>query len=252
MNNFTFSTPVNSIDSAALLITLGFDLLECKVVNHINLNTKTHTPREINATWTFSKNSKYCPEAGSVSNVLKKFVFPTKGEKITNLYQRAKIAAHNYQVLKSVLVENKPLQQIQGFDYTIFKNSNGEVIPQDSLMNTYSSVDIASIAIAGALGCKLLSYEYSFDKLRVFAAPNKSGISLQTIESLKSDKELHNTNNFSVLPVLTAMFLNRKWLMDEIHNRNKSILISRGDRMVMFNKNTSDNFKEQALNFINQ
>lgn len=251
MNDYTYSSGVESIDHAALLITLGYDLKDCKIVNHINMNTGNHAPRKINATWTFSKNSRYCKEAGSVSNVLRKFAFPAKNERAVNVYQLAKIAAHNYQVLKSVLLEHKPLQQIQGVNYTIFKNSNGNQVINDCIMGL-SSCDISSIAIAGAMGCSIMGYIYDNDRLRVTLSPNKEGITVKMIEDLKNDPELHNAKNYATLPVLIAMFINRKWLMDTIHNRNSSIMISRGDRLVMFDKNTCDNLKEKALHFINQ
>lgn len=251
MNDFNFTTDVNSLDLAALLVTLGFDLKECKVVNHINLNSQNHSPRPISASWHFSTHSPYCPDAGHIEKVMKRYSFPSTGEPAVNVYQLAKIAAHNYQVLKSVILEGKKLQQIKGPNYTIFKNNNGENIPQDNYAQ-FASCDIASIAVAGALGCEIAGYSIINNKLFVRMNPTNDGINLRMIEDMKQDYAISNTTNFNTLPVLIATFINREQLMNEMHEQSKAVMITRGDKLVMFGKNTSDKLKHKALRFINE
>lgn len=250
MDNFNFSSAVDSLDEASLLVTLGFELKEVKVVNHINLNSQNHSPRPINASWTFSKTSPFCPDAGSIQSVLRKFAFPYTGEAAYNVYQLAKIAAHNYQVLKSVILYGEKLQQIGGPNYTILKNNNGEEISREILYG--ASNDISSIAIAAALGCKIVAYNLMNGKLYVNMLPSNDGISLQMIENMKHDQAAMSGNNFNTLPVLVGMFINRQLLMKEIHEQKKSVLITRGDKLVMFGKDTSDELKHKALKFINE
>lgn len=250
MNDFNFTTSVDSLDVSALLITLGYELKECKVVNHVNLNTENHTPRPTSASWHFSKYSRAFPEAGNIEKVLKKYTFPELYEPSVNVYQLAKIAAHNYQVLKTVILKGEKLQQLEGPNYVMLKNNNGKYIGQEALYG--GSSDIASIAVAAALGCKVISYGMINGKLNVSMAPSKDGINLHMIEQMKHDPAIANENNFNVLPILVAMFINRDILKKEIYEQTKTIMITRGDRIVMFNKNASDSIKHKALKFINE
>ena len=249
-DNFNFTTNVDRLDEAALLVTLGFELKEVKVINHINLNTNDHTPRPINASWNFSRYSPYYPDCGTVEKVLKRFDFPYIGEAAVSVYQLAKIAAHNYQCLKSVIVYKEKLQQIKGQNYTLLKNNNGEEI---STKITYgASCDISSIAIATALGCEITAYSIVNDKLFVNVKPSNDGITLEMIEHMKNDPAANSVNNFNTIPVLVGMFINRQQLKNEIYEQNKSVLITRGDKMVLFNKNASAELKHKVLKFINE
>lgn len=249
-NDFNFTTTVDSLDLSALLITLGFNLNEVKVVNHINLNSQSHTPRPISASWHFAKTSLQFPEAGNIEKVIKRYALPYPGDTAVNIYQLAKIAAHNYQVLKSVILNGEKLQQIEGPNYTLLKNNNGQTINKEIIYG--ASNDISSIAIATALGCKIIGYNIVNGKLFANVLPTNDGINLKMIENLKHDSSIANESNFNTLPVLIATFINREILMKEIHEQNKSVMITRGDKIVMFGKNASDNLKHKALKFINE
>ena len=218
---------------------------------HAELPSQNHTPRPISASWHFSKTSLYCPDAGNVEKVLKRFAFPHTGDSAVNVYQLAKIAAHNYQVLKSVILNGEKLQQIEGPNYIIFKNNNGENINGTDIYG-HCSTDISSIAIAGALGCKIDSYSIINNKLFVLMKTSKDGISLKMIEDMKQEYAIANISNFNTLPVLIAMFINRELLKNEIYEQQKSVMITRGDKIVMFGKDASDSLKRKALEFINE
>jgi hypothetical protein len=251
MNNcYKFTTKIDSLDIAALLVTLGYELKEVKCVNHIDLNSQSHAPRPISASWHFSTHSSYCPEAGHVEKVIKKYEFPYQGDSTVNVYQIAKIAAHNYQVLKSVILNGEKLQQKEGPNYTVLKNNNGDNIEKEVIYG--ASCDTASIAIAAALGCKVSSYCIVNDRLYVNMLPSKDGITLKMIEDMKQDQSIANTLNFNTLPVLVAMFINRDILKKEIYEQNKTVLITRGEKIAMINKNASDSIKQRALKFINE
>jgi hypothetical protein len=251
---FNYSSKVDQVDQAALLVTLGFDLKDVKIINHIDLNTNNHRPREINASWTFSNTSPYCKDVGTATKVMKRFVFPARGDKAVNVCELAKIAAHNYQVMKSVILNGEKLQQIEGPNYTVLKNNNGEEIPfvQPHLILGKGASDLASVAVATALGCKVASYYIHNGELIVNVADSKEGISLAMVESEKYNSTLNDVTNFNVLPVLVSMFINREYLMRDMHQQSKAVMISRGDRMVMFGKNTSEELKRKSLKFINE
>ena len=82
--------------------------------------------------------------------------------------------------------------------------------------------------------------------------PSKDGITLRMLEDMKHDQAIDNANNFNTIPVLVAMFINRQLLMNEIYEQNKSVMITRGDKLVMFSKDASDKLKHKALKFINE
>lgn len=252
MNDFNFSTKIEQIDQAALLITLGFELKEVKVVNHIDMNTNSHKPRKINASWTFSKFSPFIKELGSSYSVLQKFVFPQKGDTNISLLNRCKIASHNYQVLKSVIIDGKPLQQINAGDYVILKNANGKEIPKSpSIINQNYNYTFALIAIATALGCEISRYEVFNNQMFVVMEQNKDGLNIQMIKDIYNNFN-PQSDDFTVLPTLIAMFINREHLIKEIHEQKKAVMITRGDRIVMFDKDVSDELKSKSLSFINQ
>ena len=90
------------------------------------------------------------------------------------------------------------------------------------------------------------------NKLFVRMNQSKDGISLGMIEALKQDYTIANISNFNTLPVLIAMFINREQLRNEIYEQHKSVMITRGDKLVMFGKDASDSLKRKALKFINE
>jgi hypothetical protein len=132
----------------------------------------------------------------------------------------------------------------------VLKNNNGESIETEMIYG--ASCDTASIAIAAALGCKVSSYCIVNDRLYVNMLPSNDGITLKMIEDMKHDQAVANVLNFNTLPVLVAMFINRDALKKEIYEQTKSVMITRGDKIVMFNKNASDSLKQKALKFINE
>ena len=118
----------------------------------------------------------------------------------------------------------------------VLKNNNGDTIDKELIYG--SSCDIASIAIAAALGCKVSSYCIVNDRLYVNMLPSKDGITLKMLEDMKQDNAIANELNFNTLPVLVAMFINRDILKKEIYEQTKSVMITRGDKLVMFNNAT--------------
>ena len=48
------------------------------------------------------------------------------------------------------------------------------------------------------------------------------------------------------------MFTNRELLKNEMYEQQKSVMITRGDKIVMFGKDASDSLKRKALKFINE
>ena len=96
--------------------------------------------------------------------------------------------------------------QIDGDGYTMLKNANGVAIPKSE--GVEGSSDLASIAIAAALGCKIVAYSLDAGRLSVEMLAAHNGITLSMIEQEK-DNPNPETDNYNLLPTLVAAFLNR-------------------------------------------
>lgn len=84
---------------------------------------------------------------------------PEKSQKIKNVAELAKLTAHNYQVLKSVVTENKPLKQIVCNGYTMLKNDNANEIPNQINNEDERTTNLMNIAICSSLGGIITGYE---------------------------------------------------------------------------------------------
>lgn len=248
-----YTIGVEEVDRAALLIALGYECKNYSVITMIDLNSSVAQKRGKTANYSFSDYSKGCQDFGTAQDVLEKYKFPKKGEPISNTIQAAKLAAHNYQVLKSVILQNQPLMQIQGNGYTMLKNANGDSVPRlddNGLLNATGSSDISSIAIAAALGCKVASYSLDAGKLQVWMYPAANGITLSMIEAEKNSPTVTDENNYNLLPVLVATFLNRDELMRGIY-ANQQVLLMRGSKSAIFSANADEDTKARILRQLN-
>lgn len=153
----------------------------------------------------------------------------------------AKVAAHNYQVLKSVVRENRPLQQIRGENYCILKNMNGSNIIGDE--TDYSTTDLSVISIASALGFEISSYTIADGVLTVYYT-----------EDIKEivDKWLNDDHddNYDYLSVLINTFKNRNSMMEETYAKN-TLHLSSGYKQVIVGKNCSEELKKKVTEFLN-
>lgn len=248
-NEFTFTTNVSSLDLSALLVSLGYPLYDVKATHHIDLNAFNNRPRPVSATWHFGTTSPYARNLGTIDKVIKKYSFPGKGENALNVFQYAKIAAHNYQVLKSVVLDGAFLQQLYGPNYVILKNNNGYIV--ENTVTYGATSDLAAVAIACALGCRCTSWHLSNGVLYV-ATDTHDGINANVIAQMKDDPAIASESNFDILPVLICTFINREQLQKEIHENQKKIMLTRGDRMAFFEKGASESLKRKVLAFINE
>lgn len=243
--NYTEKT--NEVDFAAFLVSLGFEMKNYTVTTTINLN-KNEKKRTKSGSWDFSDESEDFDKLGNAKAVKSLYKLPTKNEPASNLAELAKLTAHNYQALKTVLTQGKPLQQIIGDGYILLKNENGNRI---SGSTTGTSTDnLSAIAIACSLGCEVVNYSLDENrKLRVVLSPNKDGLTVEQVEhELKNET---NDNNFSPLSVLVSTMQNRKELLTGLYNEEK-ILILRGEKSAIFDKNTPKEIKERILASLNE
>ena len=235
MNNI-FTVPVSSMDLAALLCSLGFEMTYFEIIHHIKMEEKDK--RHKTAVFKFSDTS----ESGlTLKKVRDDYIFPQKGQPARNVCEFAKIAAHNYQILKSVILENRPLQIIQGENYCILKNMNGQNVEGEK--TNYFSSDLSVIAIAAALGFNITHYTMEDGKLIVYFDEDL----LYVENEFKTDKD---DNSYGYLAVLVNTFKNRKILMEETFAKH-TLHLSNGFRQVIVGKEMGDNLKKKVMDFLN-
>lgn len=247
-----YNLKINTVDLAAFLIALGFEMKNYTVTAYIDLNDRNRK-RPKSGSWDFADNSKNFTELGDCKSVIEKYKLPTKGEPIKNMAELAKLTAHNYQVLKSVLTENKPLLQIIGDGYTVLKNDNGASIPisNSTLFKFDETTDLMTVAIGCAMGCKIGSYYFDENKqLHITLYAPANGITIKRIEDAKNNEAVEDLTNYEPLNVLLATSINRKELMKGIYNKERICLI-RGDKRAYFDKNADEELKKKILERMN-
>lgn len=245
-----YSLKINEVDLAAFLIALGFEMEDYSITKTIDLNQ--NKKRYISGSWSFSDHSLY-KEMGDAQSVLRKYKLPEKGQQVKNIAEYAKLTAHNYQVLKSVLVERKPLMQIHGDGYTILKNENGVFIPEmnSNLYKLDETKDLMNVAISCALGCRVANYCFNEkQELIVSLYPSSNGITPLFIEKEKQNPAVEDETNYNILPVLLAYSINRKELLRGVYNQER-IKIIRGNKQGIFYKSSDDSVKEKILKELN-
>ena len=231
-----FTVPISSMDFAALLCSLGFEMKHFEIIHHIKMEEKER--RSKSAVFEFDD---YCDAGYSLKTVKENYIFPDKGKEANHFSQFAKIASHNYQILKSVIKEERPLQQIIGENYIMLKNMNGQ--PLDGDITNHFTCDLSVIAIATALGFEISAYDFIDGNLVVYFKESIDYI----LKDWNTDKDDDNFNNLSIL---VNMFKNRKFLMEETYAKH-TLHLSNGERQVIVGKNMSDVLKKKVMDFLN-
>ena len=231
-----FTVPVSSMDFAALLATLGFEMKHFEIIHHIKMENRDK--RTKTAVFEFADTS----ESGcSMKGVKENYSFPDKGKEATHFSQYAKIAAHNYQILKSVIKDNRPLQQIIGENYCILKNMNGTEIEGEE--TPYKTSELSVIAIASALGYNISSYKIVDDNLVVYYN--------ESIEEIMNEWMTdRDDDTYDYLNILINTFKNRKFLMEETYAKHTLHLMN-GEKQVIVGKNMDEKLKKKVTDFIN-
>lgn len=244
-----YTVEVDEVDSAALLIALGYECRKFVIISCVDISYSEPMKLGKRAQYEFGDESKGCKKYGSADEVLAAHNLPLKGKTCNNVIERAKLAAHNYQVLKSVIMNNQPLQQIKGDGYTMLKNANGESVAQ-SHDTVGSSENLASIAIAAAMGCKVCSYSLENGRLVVVMDANKDGLTLGKIDQMLHNEDLVDEDNYNDLEVLVATFLNREQLIKGVF-ADKKVMLMRGSKTAIFSPDATESMKKRILEHLN-
>lgn len=180
-----YNDKINNVDMAAYLIALGYEMEQYIVTSYIDLNDRSRI-RPKSGSWQFNDISTGFKKYGDCKEAIEKYKLPQKGSKIENLGELCKLFAHNYQVLKSVVNDNKELMQIRGDGYTVLKNENGSSIPIScsSLFPLDETQNIITVAIHTALGGRIEGYYFDENKILHVKLSNNP-YSLKQIENVE-------------------------------------------------------------------
>lgn len=172
---------------------------------------------------------------------------PLKGHNASNIGEYAKLSAHNYQVLKSVIMEGGELKQIPAKNYTMLKNQNGDYIPKERTENMTD--DLAKISVYCALGGLIKSY-YLDENNRLFVKLEKD---FKEFDRIKEEllNGSHDLANYDFLPILTAMTINRRELMTGIYTAEQ-VCVMRGEKKAIIAKNATEEVKQKVLSALNR
>ncbi len=242
MNNFSFNTSVSGVDEAALLIALCFPCKPPQLVKSVNVSSQgKDIPSRL--VWHFAAKS---PAGYNINAARLAFHLPKRSQLASDIFQRARIAACNYQALKSAL-RGEPLTALSGGNYTLLRNGDGTPVPPLSPGTPCTSSHLPSVAIACALGCRLAAAGRALDILHVLPAPGQQ-ITPEYVQSYGASEEAARPENFSDLAVLCAMFKNRAVLMEQAYGRR--VVFRNGSRAAIVSGDAPNKMIDKAYDFI--
>ncbi len=242
MNHLSFNTAVSGVDEAALLIALCFPCKPPQLVKSVNCNSRGKSVPD-RLTWHFAAKS---PSGYDLNTARLAFTLPKHHQPANGIFQRARIAACNYQALKSTL-RGEPLTALIGQNYTLLRNGEGNPVPPLFSGAPCTSSHLPSVAIACALGCRLAATGRILDTLHVLPSPGQP-VTPELVQNYGNSEESARPDNFSDLAVLTAMFKNRAVLMEHAYGRR--VVFRNGSRAAIVSGDSSEKLIDKAYDFI--
>lgn len=229
------------------MVALGFELKTAKCITNINLDSIT-TGREKSAVFDFGD---YNPRGENIKKYIADFVLPKAETAMVSVGKICKLASHNYQVLKSLIVEHRPLRQIRRGSFTLLKNDVGETVPDLGAMGSglMWSSDLVHIAIACSFGCSIVGYRVIGSQYEFDVAPNNTGLNIVNIAESAKTPAMTQEDNVSPLAVVICMFINRKLLVADYYQQQ--LLITKGRKQAYIDKDSSQRVRELALQHLN-
>lgn len=242
------STPVDGVDKAALLFALGFPCAKITKVTGADLNSQTGRRLSPRLSWHFSQKSQ--DGRFDFRKVSQGFVLPERNAAHINIFQRARIAASNYHVLKRAAIENSQLGQINVAAFTLLRNESSAPVPM--MEPAPGMVDfLPAIAIATSFGIRLSGSAHVFGKIAVSVEPPPAALADLTPQKILdyfNSGDFARPDDFSDLAILAAMFLNRAELMRAAFE--KSAMVTKNGKTVLLAPGASDRAQQKALNLL--
>lgn len=242
MNSVTFNTAVDGVDEASLLIALCFPCEQPQLVRTVDCTSQSR-PTPDRLVWRFADHS---PTGYTLAAARLAFRLPKRNHAAGDVFQRARIAACNYQALKSAL-RGEPLTALLGQNYTLLRNGEGSHVPSLPAAALGTTSHLPSVAIACALGCKPAAAGRILDRYHLLHTAD-STITPQQVADNAASPESEQPNNFSDLAILTAMFKNRAVLMEQVYGRR--VVFRNGGRAAIVSGSASDSLTDKAYQFI--
>lgn len=243
-----YNTEIFGLDEAAFLIALGFPLQTVSKIETVDLNSQSSASLPDRLSWHFGDVSTQGLHIGAVQQ---SFKLPHPKARATSLGQRARLAACNFQALKSALISGAPLFQKRGNGWTLLRNGDGEPIPR---LNETPAPGwcrtSAALAIACAFGSTLdgvAQHGGVFYGVPHPAAPGE--MTPAKIEAFLLSPAPADPTDYSDLAVMAAMFVMRSELL-KIVNESRRVALTFGRKRAVLSAGASGVAKDKAFNFL--
>lgn len=246
-NTTTMGSSIESVDLAALLIALDFNLISCNTVEGINLDGGKAPKKTI--TWKFadqSKNGKH-----KMSSVRQKWVLPK--EFTLDVYKLSRLLAQNLGILKNVSKRPSSL---------VWNDLGGiGLLSTDHLTNNYRDLSISNRGFGGvcdtntaalAITLGVIPNGLYVDNGRLYVSfdftPN--AVNVTDVFKMLKDPNMRNVLNDNAIATLICQLDNREVILENIQNMRKKIrlIANGGETQVMFEKSQLDEKLKAKIN----
>lgn len=220
-NTEVISCEVSSIDFAALLIAMGFELVDTSVIETVSLDSITAPKdRYTGSVWHFKTNGLN----GSVNAVKGRWKLPTRLS--TDAVELARLLAHNLSALKHAAIDKKEFRVRDLGGIGMIDNS-GEWVRMNTYLRFGGTCDTATAALAITLGCKpAMCYVKGGKFYTVFDDSDPSQLRLEDIKRMMADPNMRREDNNTWMATLVCMLDNRAYILDNLHTIRRKLRIT--------------------------
>lgn len=243
-----FNTNITGLDEAAFLIALGFPFEVVSIVETTSLESQHGIKVPSRLSWKFGNISS---RGEHVEKYRQWFKLPAPNAPAVHLAQRARLAACNYLALKDALLNQSPLCQKLGKNWSLLKNHEGQMLPKlNQSPGSHWCRTSAAVAIACAFGARLQAFAHIGGLLYSVPAPAEPGsVTPAMIERIYLSSAPADPADYSDFSVMCAMFVMRGELL-RASNKNRRLSLHLGSRRALIPADASPKIQDAVFNFL--
>lgn len=251
----TICSPVSDINLAALLLALGFELLDRSAVQQHDLSSSRHAGGTLGS-WTFSAVGQGGRRFDSVCRAWRDALKDTPGCPAD--VRAAKLAAHNLRTLTAAATRGESLAAYELEDATRLTNdpaAGAAAVPRVAapLPPAVSLRSTAPAAAALACGCRITGYIPTAEGTLWCLAPGpRAEHTPAQVEHLWRDLTWVSTpGNMHPLAVALATLVNRRELLADSHAPRTMHLVRSGDSVLYLPANAPQSMVDAGSRLLN-
>lgn len=229
---------IESVDLAALLISLDFPLNEASVIEGKNLDSAGHDPKKT-MSWKFcntSTDGRY-----TIDKVKEGWKLPKKFT--LDVLQLSRLLAHNMAVLKNVAKRPQGLIYSDFGGIGILADEKKSDVAKDIPLNNIGfggCSDTAANALAITLGCIPVAMYKRGNNLSMLFDYREGKVNIDDIKKMINDDRMRDENNKNAIAVLICQLDNRQEILANIDKFRKKIrlIADGGETQVLYDPNS--------------